>query len=147
MLIRSLTLPEWIASLGSVAGFGFWGEPFPEVRLCGRASFQRANGCSFQLAGVGRNRAPGSEPFIFITSKANRLIEGIQDRMPTILDDRTAEDWMNPGERNLLRLKSLLVAAPDDNLVLSLASSTVNRVNNAGLELLVPVRTISVRRS
>lgn len=85
--------------------------------------------------------------FSFITSKANRLIEGIQDRMPTILDDRTAEDWMNPGERNLLRLKSLLVAAPDDNLVLSLASSTVNRVNNAGLELLVPVRTISVRRS
>ena len=48
---------------------------------------QRANGCSFQLAGVCRSRVAGSEPSGFITSKANRLIEGIQDRMPTILDE------------------------------------------------------------
>jgi hypothetical protein len=45
---------------------------------------------------------------------------------------------VNPGEPDGLRLKSLLVPAPDDILVLSPASSLVNSVNNDGPELLVP---------
>jgi hypothetical protein len=80
-----------------------------------------------------------------ITTRANRLIEAIHDRMPVILDGRTAEDWMNPRAGDLLRLKSLLVPAPDDNLILSPASSLVNSVNNDGPELLVSHAT--VRRS
>jgi hypothetical protein len=38
-----------------------------------------------------------------------------------ILDERTAEnwkDWINPGERDPFRLKSLLVPASDDNPIL-----------------------------
>jgi hypothetical protein len=58
--------------------------------------------------------------------------------MPVLLNERTAEDWMNPRQGDLLRLKSLLDPAPDDKLVLSPASSLVNRVNNDGPELLVP---------
>ena len=50
--------------------------------------------------------------------------------MPVTLDEGTAEDWMNPDERGPLRLASLLVPVPDDNLVLSAASSLVNNVNN-----------------
>jgi hypothetical protein len=37
--------------------------------------------------------------------------------MPLILDKRTAADGLNPGERDPLRLKSLLVPTPNDNLV------------------------------
>jgi putative SOS response-associated peptidase YedK len=80
--------------------------------------------------------------FTIITTRANRLIEPIHDRMPVIFNERAAEDWMNPGERDPLRLKSLLVPAPDDNLVLSPASSLVNNVKNDGPELLIPGRAI-----
>jgi putative SOS response-associated peptidase YedK len=57
--------------------------------------------------------------FTIITTSANRLIQPIDDRMPAIVDERSVEDWMDPSERDPLRLKSLLVPAPDDNLVLS----------------------------
>jgi putative SOS response-associated peptidase YedK len=70
---------------------------------------------------------------------ANRLIEAIHDRMSVILDEPTAEDWMIPGERDPARLKSLLVPAADDSLVLSPASSLANSVKNNGPELLVPI--------
>ena len=40
--------------------------------------------------------APGhwQRTFTTITSSANRRIEPIHDRMPIILDERTAEDWI-----------------------------------------------------
>jgi putative SOS response-associated peptidase YedK len=40
--------------------------------------------------------ATGSEPFTIITTKANPLIEPITIECPVILDERTAEEWMNP---------------------------------------------------
>jgi len=85
--------------------------------------------------------------FTIITTGANRLLEPVHDRMPVILDERAAEDWMNPRERDLLQLKALLKPAPDEDLVLSPASSLVNSVKNDGPELLVPDRTIAVQRS
>ena len=57
--------------------------------------------------------------FTIIMTWPNRLIEPIHDRMPVILGERAAEDWMNPAG-DPLRLKSLLVPAPDDQLVLTL---------------------------
>ena len=110
-----------------------------------------ANGGLLWLAGLYESWQP--EPghwqrtFTIITTRANGLIEPIHDRMPVIFDERDAEDWMNPGERNPSRLKSLLVPAPDDNLVLSPASSLVNNVKNDWPELLIPDRAIPVQRS
>jgi len=75
--------------------------------------------------------------FTIITTKANRTIESIHDRMPVILDEKGAEDWMNPKESNPLRLKTLLVPARDDGLVLSPASPLVNNVKNDGPALLI----------
>jgi putative SOS response-associated peptidase YedK len=85
--------------------------------------------------------------FTIITTRANRLLEPVHDRMPVILDQRAAEDWLNPGERDLLRLKALLTAAPDEDLVLSPASSLVNSVKNDGPELLKPDRAFAAQRS
>jgi len=85
--------------------------------------------------------------FSIITTRANRLLEPVHDRMPVILDQRAAEDWMNPSEKDLVRLKALLLPAPEDVLVLSPASSLVNSVKNDGPELLMPDRTIPVQRS
>ncbi len=74
--------------------------------------------------------------FTIITTAANRLIEPIHNRMPVILSDRIADDRMNPNEADPLSLKRLLVAPPDDLLVVTPASPLVNSVKNEGPELL-----------
>jgi putative SOS response-associated peptidase YedK len=74
--------------------------------------------------------------FTIVTCEANALIGEVHDRMPVILDERAAEDWMNPRERDLLSLKQLLVAAAPDLLLMQPASPLVNSVKNEGPELL-----------
>jgi len=56
--------------------------------------------------------------------------------MPVVLDERAAEDWMNPREQDPPSLKRLLVAAPADLLVIRPASPLVNSVKNEGPALL-----------
>jgi putative SOS response-associated peptidase YedK len=41
-----------------------------------------------------------------VTCAANATVAPIHDRMPVILDERAAEDWMNPREKNSLSLKN-----------------------------------------
>jgi putative SOS response-associated peptidase YedK len=74
--------------------------------------------------------------FTIITTQANGLIMAIHDRMPVILDDRAAEDWMNRIESEPSRLKGLLVPGPEKKLVITPASPLVNSVRNDGPELL-----------
>jgi len=83
-------------------------------------------------------RAPGEwqTTFTIITTAANRLLEPIHNRMPVILDEASADDWMNPREPDPLTLKRLLVSAADDLLVMRPASPLVNNVKNDGPELL-----------
>jgi len=50
---------------------------------------------------------------------ANAAIAAIHDRMPMVLDERSAEDWMNPREGDPLSLKRLLVPAPPDLLAIA----------------------------
>jgi putative SOS response-associated peptidase YedK len=61
----------------------------------------------------------------------------IHNRMPVILADKDADDWMNPREAAPLSLKRLLVPAPDDLLVAQPVSPLVNSVKHEGAELLV----------
>jgi len=75
--------------------------------------------------------------FTIITCEPNAGVAPIHNRMPVVLDERVADDWMNPLERNPLLLKGLLVPAPDDALMASPASPLVNSVKNDGPELLV----------
>jgi putative SOS response-associated peptidase YedK len=56
--------------------------------------------------------------------------------MPVVLDERDAEDWMNPREQDPLSLKRLLAPAPNDLLAMRPASPLVNSVKNDGPELL-----------
>ena len=74
--------------------------------------------------------------FTIITTAANRTIERIHNRMPVILDEAGAADWMNLREPNPLSLKRLLAPAPDNLLVIRPASPLVNSVKNEGPELL-----------
>jgi len=74
--------------------------------------------------------------FTIVTCAANATVAAIHNRMPVILDEGGAEDWMNPREKNPLSLKRLLVSAPSDLLVMQAASPLVNNVKNEGPELL-----------
>jgi putative SOS response-associated peptidase YedK len=65
--------------------------------------------------------------FTIVTCAANAAIAEIHDRMPVILDERAAEDWMNLRERDPLSLKRLLTPASADLLVMRPASPLVNR--------------------
>ncbi|MBV8478431.1 MAG: SOS response-associated peptidase family protein, partial [Acidobacteria bacterium] len=66
----------------------------------------------------------------------NPTLATIHHRMPVILSDRDADDWMNPGEQAPFSLKSLLIPAPEALLLVQLASPLVNNVKNEGPELL-----------
>ena len=74
--------------------------------------------------------------FTIITTNANDLIKPIHDRMPVILDERAAEDWMNRTEARPEHLRSLLAPASEEKLVITPASPLVNSVKNDGPELL-----------
>lgn len=56
--------------------------------------------------------------FTIVTCAANATIAEIHDRMPVVLDEKAADDWMNPKEENPLSLKRLLVPAPLDLLAM-----------------------------
>jgi putative SOS response-associated peptidase YedK len=71
-----------------------------------------------------------------ITCKPNLVLRPIHNRMPAILSDKDADDWMNPREADPLSLKRLLVPAPDDLLITQAALLLVNDPKNDGPELL-----------
>jgi putative SOS response-associated peptidase YedK len=70
--------------------------------------------------------------FTIVTCAANAAIADIHDRMPVVLDERAAEDWMNPQERDPMSLKQLLVPVANDLLAIRPASPLVNSVKNEG---------------
>jgi putative SOS response-associated peptidase YedK len=76
--------------------------------------------------------------FIILTCAANSTLATIHNRMPVILSDRDADDWMNPREKAPLSLKRLLVPTAEDLLVMQPASPLVNSVRNEGPQLSTP---------
>jgi putative SOS response-associated peptidase YedK len=76
--------------------------------------------------------------FTILTTAANAVLASYHDRMPVILADRDADDWMDPRAPATRALKRLLVSAPDDLLVATPVSPEVNNVDNDSPELLRP---------
>ena len=74
--------------------------------------------------------------FTIVTCAANAVLGEIHVRMPVTLDEGTAEDWINPREKDPLSLKRLLAPTPSDLLVMQPASPLANSVKNEGPTLL-----------
>ncbi len=74
--------------------------------------------------------------FTILTTDANAVTRQYHDRMPVILADRDADDWMDPRAPDPLALKKLLVPAPADLLIATSVSPDVNDVDNDSPELL-----------
>ena len=74
--------------------------------------------------------------FTILTCAANSAMAAVHNRMPVILSDRDADDWINPREAHPLTLKRMLIPAANDLLDLQPVSPAVNDVRNEGPELL-----------
>src|SRR6266481_6126401 len=74
--------------------------------------------------------------FTILTTDANSLTRQYHDRMPVILADRDADDWMDPRAPDPLALKKLLVPAPANLLIATPVPPDVNDVDNDSPDLL-----------
>lgn len=80
--------------------------------------------------------AAAETTFTILTCAANSAMAAVHNRMPVILSDRDADDWMNPREADPLSLKRMLIPAAEDVLEMRPVSPLVNNVRNEGAELL-----------
>lgn len=96
-------------------------------------AFGRQDGMAMALAGLWESwKDPAGEvmrTFAIITTDANRVLEGVHDRMPVVLERADWSSWLDEGPGKLLR------PAGDDVLVRWPVSSRVNspRHDDAGL--------------
>lgn len=74
--------------------------------------------------------------FTIVTTAANGLVGAVHDRMPVILRPQNIDDWIDPGETDVDRLKGLLAPAEDGVLVRRRVSKAVNSVRNDSASLL-----------
>jgi putative SOS response-associated peptidase YedK len=82
--------------------------------------------------------------FTILTTAANAVLESYHDRMPVILADRDADDWMDPRAPSPRALKRFLVPAPDELLIATPVSPEVNNVDNDSPDLLRPAGQMSL---
>jgi putative SOS response-associated peptidase YedK len=82
--------------------------------------------------------------FTILTTAANAMLASYHDRMPVILADRDADDWMDPRAPDPHALKRLLVPAPADLLAATPVSPDVNDADNDWPDLLRPAGQLSL---
>ncbi|HEX2192591.1 MAG TPA: SOS response-associated peptidase [Acidimicrobiales bacterium] len=99
-----------------------------------------ADGGPMAIAAVwDRWTGDGSDPHVscaLITTPANDEVSPLHDRMPAIVPPDDWEEWLDPANRDVERLRGLLRPAPPGRLSSRPVSRLVNRVGNEGPELL-----------
>ena len=91
--------------------------------------YHRADGGLILLAGLFHDTLPGeADPrFTVLTTRPNKLISAIHDRMPVIVPAARIDDWLTapPAEA-----ATLIGPAPEDALIATPVSRRVNSVKN-----------------
>ncbi|HEY6395240.1 MAG TPA: SOS response-associated peptidase [Candidatus Binataceae bacterium] len=92
--------------------------------------FHRKDRSLFFMAGLYERWHPAPDQwqttFTIITCGANSTMAPYHDRMPVILPEDRADDWMDPRNPEPRCLKGLLKPPPDDLLVSTPASTRIN---------------------
>jgi putative SOS response-associated peptidase YedK len=104
----------------------------------------RADGRPLVLAGLWSGwRDPATDTvrrtFTIVTSRPNRTMAEVHDRMPVVLDDTDWAAWLDPAPTEPGRLLAMLEPRDEPDLVLRAVSRLVNDVRNDGPELVVPL--------
>ena len=77
---------------------------------------------------------------VIITTEANRLLASIHDRMPVVLPRKAWDEWLDPDNQDVTRLRKLLVPVPEKEFEAYEISTLVNNVRHEGPELIEPIR-------
>lgn len=106
---------------------------------------RRTDGDPMVFAGIWsswRDKADPDAPRLLtcsiITTRANRVLAPIHDRMPVVLDRAARDAWLDP-DVELGDLRELLGPAPDDHVERHRVSTRVNHVANDGPDLVDPI--------
>jgi len=106
--------------------------------------FHRGDGGLLLFAGLYEawQKQPGNweTTFTIITTAANATMMPYHDRMPVILPEARADDWMNPLCPDAMKLKAMLAPAPDDLLRTTPVSPLLNNPRFDSPELLEETR-------
>ncbi|MCA9346457.1 SOS response-associated peptidase [Candidatus Saccharibacteria bacterium] len=79
--------------------------------------------------------------FTIITTTPNQEMSAIHNRMPVILDRKTAEMWLSPVDFSHEQIHDLMSPAPDDTLEIFPVSTKVNYAGHNEKELIYPLPT------
>jgi putative SOS response-associated peptidase YedK len=79
------------------------------------------------------------QTYTIITTEPNELMEDIHDRMPVILRREGEETWIDPEIKDKVRLESLLVPYPAEEMEAYPVSLMVNNPRNNNDSLVEPV--------
>jgi putative SOS response-associated peptidase YedK len=104
--------------------------------------FRMADGKPFGMAGLWENwmSDDGSEiqSAAILTTKANRLVGRVHDRMPVILERESYGRWLDAGNEDVTGFGPLLVAFPAEAMTSLAVSRVVNSPRNDTPECLSP---------
>lgn len=74
-----------------------------------------------------------------VTTRANRTLSPLHDRMPVIIAPDAYDLWLNCGEVDARTAEALIAPAPDDLLEAWPVSTAVNRTANDNAALILPL--------
>jgi putative SOS response-associated peptidase YedK len=80
---------------------------------------------------------------VIITTDANDVVRPIHDRMPVLLPESEWDAWLDRENRDVEKLRKLLVPAPPEELEAWPVSLLVNKPANNGPELVEPAEVDS----
>lgn len=104
--------------------------------------FQLKNREPFAFAGLWDRWDKEDEPIIsctLITTRPNKLIQTVHDRMPVILPPDAYDHWLNPQMNDQDYLLSLLQPYPEDQMEAYPVSNLVNSPKNDHPSILEPL--------
>ena len=104
--------------------------------------FHREDGGLLLLAGLYSSWQPKpgetENTFTIVTTGANQLMSKYHNRMPAIISDRDADEWIDPKHPQPRTLKRLLAPADEQLLIIRFVSPKLNSPDFDSLDLLQP---------
>jgi putative SOS response-associated peptidase YedK len=102
--------------------------------------FHRGDGGLIVLGGLYQPVPDRAPRFTIVTTRPNRLIAAVHDRMPLVVPSARIDDWLTDAAAHVV---DLIAPAPESSLVATPVSKHVNSVKNDDPECVLPVTRVA----